>query len=233
VLSASIESDLEQIPTTSPYGAWAIFPYRLKVMIAKELIPNFEEGGQLESWLENRIRDLLTCPSMIRLNNMIGDWETTVVINNPESEVDEADFVKTGGYEETIFEFKATMESGVPSTHFYVSGKITFDRFELTSPMTMLFTEAHTVDRWAPMMNSVYVKLINSEYFINPAKIEESMSRRWISGVWVDECQFELMEDLPRGQPYLELRYNKPTGFGFDPSWVTVLHSNSLLGLLG
>ena len=242
MLSADLETDLERIPTIHTPDSWSIFPTSMQVTFAKDLIPNFEEEGQLEAWIENRIRDLLSCPSMIRLNNMLANWRTSVVIKEPEPSDEE----EIGGYDKTIFLFSVEISSVEANPwhkrQIHMSGKLSLNRYDLTRPMDLSLFNGHlgakisilsAMTSQPPASLNPTVKLINSEYVINPTLIRESMKRRWVSGVWVDECQFEHREDLPRGQPYLELRYNKPTGYGFDPSWVSILHSNSLFSLLG
>jgi len=240
MLSADLETDLERIPTIHTPDSWSIFPTTMQVTFAKDLIPTFEAEGQLEAWIENRIRDLLSCPSMIRLNNMLANWRTSVVIKESEPSDEE----EMGGYDKTIFDFSVEIASVDTNPwhkrQIHMSGKISLNRYDLTRPMELSLFNAHlgaSISLATALISEPpafgNVKLINSEYVINPTLIRESMKRRWVSGVWIDECQFEHREDLPRGQPYLELRYNKPTGYGFDPSWVSILHSNSLLSLLG
>ena len=240
MLSANMETDLERIPTLHTYESWSIFPTSTQVTFSKDLIPTFEAEGQLEAWIENRIRDLLSCPSMIRLNNMLANWTTSVVIKESEPSEEE----EVGGYDKTIFYFSVEISNaGTTSNPWHdrqlrMSGSITLNRYDLTSPMQMSLFNSYQVDDHRKVLihnlvSTPTVKLINSEYMIDNTLIRESMKRRWVSGVWIDECQFEHREDLPRGQPYLELRYNKPTGFGFDPAWVSILHSNSLFSLLG
>lgn len=256
--------------STITNGFWLIYPQDITLTFGKDQIPEFYDGIQYRTWLENRIRDALSCPSMVRLNNFVRTWTLRVRIE-PDCDVcnddkdrmepdDDAcrgcfrtasDYEPLGGWENEVskplvVEFYDN-PLGDGEAVVVMTGKITYPNEKGVSVDGLRFGFGQTsggecrISLSRMDLKAVWIldlqsasRLINrSDFLVDRNYINQAMQRRFYMGGWIDEHSYSPRSDLPRGRNYVELRYDKPPGFGYEPEWKAVIHSDSLLSLFG
>lgn len=251
---------LDSIDTLTT-GFWLIYPQSITLTFGKDQIPEFHDVLQYQSWLENRIRDALSCPSMIRLNNFVQRWSLRVRIE-PDCVVcnddkDQMEYPSTfsdsepscrgcfrtamdyepllGGYEQEVskplvveFYDNPKAQGEAVAT---IGGTATYQADPAVSgnARTLLILSRMT----QTYLRSTPNRLINKTYLVDRDYISRVMERRFDIGEWIDEHSYTPHGDLPMRKNWVELRYNKPPGFGYEPAWKTVVHSDSLISLFG
>lgn len=247
-------------------GFWLIYPSAITLTFGKDQIPEFYDGIQYRTWLENRIRDALSCPSMVRLNNFVERWSLRVRIepdcdvckdDKDRMEPDDdgscrgclrtaSDYEPLGGWEnevtkKLVVEFYDNPQAKGEAV-VTMEGNITYPNEKGVSMDGLRFGFGQTSGGGSQIhlfrMMQTYLKdtpnrLINKDYRVDRNYISQTMQRRFYMGGWIDEHSYSPKPELPSGRNYVELRYDKPPGFGYEPAWKTVIHSDSLLSLLG